>query len=395
MYELQRNQAAEAVNSAPPAAVTRTKKPGGSPYSGRPLQISDSLAQKIRDSFGIDAGELSLRESPEVAQMGTRATAQGNAIRFAPGQFRPDTRGGMEMLGHELSHVREQATSSIKANMPGNIHLDSAHESASDRAGQSFASGTMSAASPVSVSGMSAHSAPVQGFDLKKMYNKAKYSFARSKGVQALLGGMADRQNTGEFNDIYNLKVKQQKGEDMGEHDYGDMTYKNKSDQIAPGYYDKLTSLEMLQNRQRLDKEMNAKKVFTGEKDDKGNKLMKTNERYDDVSEDVKKQMIEPALLQAKSLAGWMNEVDGLGMESGTEGINTKGTITEINGQNIGSGQAAHSYDLMSSRLGKKGGFWDLVRQKQADKKFMQYDNQANLKNKTTLESITKQKSSG
>lgn len=137
------------------------------PYSGTPLKVSGKLANRIKDSFGIKASELALRESPEVARMGAKATAQGNAIRFAPGEFRPDTAGGMQILGHELNHVREQATGGVHA-AGGQVFEHPVHEAKSDAAGKAFAGGGHSSIAPVSVGDMNATAAPVQMSGKKK-----------------------------------------------------------------------------------------------------------------------------------------------------------------------------------------------------------------------------------
>jgi hypothetical protein len=135
------------------------------PYSGRKLDISDELSANIQDGFGIDTSKLSLLESPDVAEFGAIATAQGNVIRFAPRYYQPDTMVGLKILGHELNHVRDQALGKVHANIEGtNINLDSAFESSSDYAGDAFASGILNNASPVLISDNSATSAPVQGF---------------------------------------------------------------------------------------------------------------------------------------------------------------------------------------------------------------------------------------
>ena len=133
----------------------------GDPYSGTPLGISGKLAKNIHDSFGIDASKLSLRESLEVSKMGARATAQGSVIRFAPGEFRPDTYEGLGILGHELAHVREQALGHVHA--PGDsVFKDTAHEMLSDRDGAAFASGALHGVESVSLVGVDAEHMPVQ-----------------------------------------------------------------------------------------------------------------------------------------------------------------------------------------------------------------------------------------
>ncbi|MCL2400645.1 MAG: DUF4157 domain-containing protein [Defluviitaleaceae bacterium] len=103
-------------------------------------------------------------ESPEVAKMGAQATAQGNIIRFAPGQYNPNTIEGRRVLGHELNHVREQAQGKIKPNVEGtNIHFDPVNEAASDRAGEEFANGMLNDVAPVSIGQACVDMEAVQG----------------------------------------------------------------------------------------------------------------------------------------------------------------------------------------------------------------------------------------
>ena len=157
----------ERANSPQPARNTNLpfsasrQRAVSDPYAGTRLHVSDMLAGRIRDSFGIDAGELHLRESPEVAKMGARATAQGNAIRFAPGAFSPDTFTGLSILGHELAHVREHARGNIRAPGPG-IYRDAGHEARSNETGKAFAGGMLAGAEHVSLAGVGAAGLPVQ-----------------------------------------------------------------------------------------------------------------------------------------------------------------------------------------------------------------------------------------
>ena len=169
----------------------------GDTYSGKKLGMPGELSAKIKDSFGMDTSKLSILESPDVAKMGAKATAQGNVIRFAPGQFKPDTKDGLKMLGHELNHVKDQAKGNVKANVAGtNIHIDSAHESKSDRAGEAFASGALSSASPVSVGGGNA-AAPVQGMGLKKGIKKGAGAAKKRKTKGVAKGGKQRRGGIG------------------------------------------------------------------------------------------------------------------------------------------------------------------------------------------------------
>ena len=42
------------------------------------------------------------------------AYTQGTDIHFAPGQFKPDTSAGQQLLGHELTHVIQQAEGRVQ-----------------------------------------------------------------------------------------------------------------------------------------------------------------------------------------------------------------------------------------------------------------------------------------
>lgn len=131
--------------------------------SGRNLQLPEVLRERVQSQFGFDPSSISIKESPQVADMGANAMAQGNIISFAPGSYDPNSSSGTELLGHELSHIAEQAKG-LKSNIEGsNIHYNTTSESASDTAGRTFASHGMSAALAPSVTPAPASSAPVQG----------------------------------------------------------------------------------------------------------------------------------------------------------------------------------------------------------------------------------------
>ena len=167
MYEYQEKEALKksAIGKGSLPYSPAQKQKNSDPYSGIPLPVSLMLAARIRDSFGIKADELSLRESPEVSRMGARATAQGNVIRFAPGEYNPDSSEGLKLLGHELNHVREQALGHVQA-QNGTIYHNAAHEARSNEAGLAFASGLLSNATSADLGFISANSAPMQRYGL-------------------------------------------------------------------------------------------------------------------------------------------------------------------------------------------------------------------------------------
>ena len=61
-------------------------------------------------TFGADLlADVRLHpDSPAPEQVGALAYTQGTDIHFAPGQFKPDTGAGRQLIGHELAHVVQQ-----------------------------------------------------------------------------------------------------------------------------------------------------------------------------------------------------------------------------------------------------------------------------------------------
>jgi hypothetical protein len=58
---------------------------------------------------GIELSEVRVHtDSQRALQIGAQAYAEGGDIHFAPGQFRPNTAAGQQLIGHELAHVVQQ-----------------------------------------------------------------------------------------------------------------------------------------------------------------------------------------------------------------------------------------------------------------------------------------------
>lgn len=77
--------------------------------------IPDAVKQRMEDSFGTDFSSVWVHpESSKAPEVGALAYTQGTDIHFAPGQFKPDTTAGQELLGHELTHVVQQAEGRVQ-----------------------------------------------------------------------------------------------------------------------------------------------------------------------------------------------------------------------------------------------------------------------------------------
>ncbi len=77
--------------------------------------MPDAVKQRMEDSFGTDFSSVRVHpDSPKAPEVGALAYTQGTDIHFAPGQFKPDTAAGQQLLGHELTHVVQQAEGRVQ-----------------------------------------------------------------------------------------------------------------------------------------------------------------------------------------------------------------------------------------------------------------------------------------
>lgn len=77
--------------------------------------IPDQVIQGMEDSFGADFSSVRVHpDSSKAPEVGALAYTQGTDIHFAPGQFKPDTPAGQQLLGHELTHVIQQAEGRVQ-----------------------------------------------------------------------------------------------------------------------------------------------------------------------------------------------------------------------------------------------------------------------------------------
>jgi peptidoglycan hydrolase-like protein with peptidoglycan-binding domain len=70
------------------------------------------LAGAMREANPLASGLAGIRlqtESQEAESLGYKAFTRGNEVHFAPGEYRPDTTLGQEIIAHESVHVQQQA----------------------------------------------------------------------------------------------------------------------------------------------------------------------------------------------------------------------------------------------------------------------------------------------
>jgi hypothetical protein len=88
--------------SATPLSAGQLRVIGG----GRPLE--PGLRRVMEAFFQTDFSGVRVHEGPAARSMGALAFTLGEDLHFAPGLYDPSSRAGVELLGHELTHVVQQ-----------------------------------------------------------------------------------------------------------------------------------------------------------------------------------------------------------------------------------------------------------------------------------------------
>ena len=178
MIEKIRKPELEHGNAPAPGSVEEYNANHLSASAGHPLHMPEDLRARLEERMGVDLGNIQLRESGQPESIGARAFARGNVIDFAPGEFRPGTQEGDAVIGHEVSHVLQQASGQVRADSGASpVNADPALEHAADEGVQ----GGME-----SVPTMSYSASPVQGlFGLNHFRQWRKNRAAKKAAAKA------------------------------------------------------------------------------------------------------------------------------------------------------------------------------------------------------------------
>ncbi len=107
--------------------------------------MPDEVKTKMESSFASDFSDVRVHpDSARAPEAGALAYTQGTDIHFAPGQFKPDTSAGQQLLGHELAHVVQQAAGRVEPTTEINgmpVNDDPSLEEEADRLGAIAAGG--------------------------------------------------------------------------------------------------------------------------------------------------------------------------------------------------------------------------------------------------------------
>lgn len=103
----------------------------------------------MESAFGTDFSSVRLHQGDEAEKLAAQAYTQGTDIHFAPGQYDPQSQAGQELLGHELTHVVQQAQGRVSTSIHAKgvpVNDDPALESEADALGAKAARGDSVAA---------------------------------------------------------------------------------------------------------------------------------------------------------------------------------------------------------------------------------------------------------
>ena len=79
---------------------------------GEPMPVA--IQRKMEAFFGADFSDVRVHSGPQAHAIGAIAFTLGSSIYFAPGQYRPETPRGQQVLGHELAHVLQQRAGRVR-----------------------------------------------------------------------------------------------------------------------------------------------------------------------------------------------------------------------------------------------------------------------------------------
>lgn len=75
----------------------------------RIIDFPQTLLHKLEQHYGYDLSQIQLIESSDIPNSNVLAYASGHVVKFAPGNYNPDTYFGRYLLAHEVAHVIQQA----------------------------------------------------------------------------------------------------------------------------------------------------------------------------------------------------------------------------------------------------------------------------------------------
>jgi hypothetical protein len=168
--------------------------------SERETKLPFNLKERMEDSYGQDFSNVQIyTHSHQAKNLNAKAFTKGNEVHFSPGEYRPDEKGGQQLIGHEFAHVVQQREKNIPAtqNYFGqNVNTDSNLEKEADQKGNKAVEGKQLNGNNNSDAQINVAQPVTQGFFMNPM-----------KGIQKVFKSSVKQQNK-DFN-FFKKKGKQ------------------------------------------------------------------------------------------------------------------------------------------------------------------------------------------
>jgi Domain of unknown function (DUF4157) len=134
-----------AAGSAPKPSMRAIPAAG----QGGGIALPGDTRAKMEAAFGADLSAVRIHEDATAGEAGAEAYTRGTDIHFAPGRYDPSSSSGLELLGHELTHVVQQAEGRVAETVQhkgGAMNDDAGLEREADTSGATAARGNRVAA---------------------------------------------------------------------------------------------------------------------------------------------------------------------------------------------------------------------------------------------------------
>ena len=176
---------------------------------GEARTMPEPVQAKMEETLGADFSGVRLYESPVVAQNGAEAAASGNRVAFAPGKLNFGSSAGLELLGHELSHVASQARGEVSGsgflNDPALERKADADGKKAASAVDSFSGGTIT---PMSGEPAPSLAGPVQAKLFKKPKKNGLISAQPDTSPESLAYMQAMRAREAELQEQHQAEIR-------------------------------------------------------------------------------------------------------------------------------------------------------------------------------------------
>ncbi|MEI8610408.1 DUF4157 domain-containing protein [Enterovibrio sp. Hal110] len=128
--------------ASPLASNAFLSRPSSSSSSVQAGNLSEALRTRAEQTFGTALPDVNIHTGAKAqtyaSALQAKAFTTGSDVYFGSGFYQPNTTSGLQLIGHELTHVMQQRRGLSFAKLQG---TGDAYEKEADRGGEAFAAG--------------------------------------------------------------------------------------------------------------------------------------------------------------------------------------------------------------------------------------------------------------